>query len=154
MQVVSKSISTAMVWMLMLMAHAESRLPVTADGDPPAAGERFVRLLDDVNLGGRWVLRRDTVHPAGPGRLVRQQGAVKVEAEKDGARVKPVTVIHSGDRVIVEEKTKAVDVRLQGVALAFGAKGDVVKVKLTAGGWLVLGIVEAQGRVRLVGEGR
>lgn len=118
------------------------------------AGAQAVRVLEDVSTGDRWVLERDRAHPAGPGRLVLQENGTKPAGEKRGVKVKPSPMIHGGDRVVVVEKTEAVQARLQGVALASAGRGELVKVRLTVGGWLVRGIAEAPGQVRLVGEAR
>jgi hypothetical protein len=159
------SIAAAVMVAAMQMAMAQNASSAAA-GKPAAGEEKSMHVLDDVNTGDRWVLTRDTAHPGGPGRLLRLDRPVRIDRQDrqecvDGSEpvanravVKPVMVIRGGDRVVVEEKTAAIEARLQGVALAPAGVGELVNVRLTAGGWLVRGMVEESGRVRLVGEAK
>lgn len=126
-----------------------------------ALGERaigeIVRQIDDPNTGVRWLLVRDTRHPAGPGLLIPAAGQVKTRpAGHDAREALPsllVRVIHAGDRLVVEESTAAFDARLEGIALGAGRLGQQIAVRLVLGGKVVRAQVTAPGRATLQAEG-
>ena len=106
-----------------------------------------VREIDDPHIGDRWMLVRDPVHPGGPGRLV-------LAADVNGIRLGKMTVaprmpaprssstpersvIHAGDKLIVEEHTAIVDARLEGIALSPAIGRAFLRVRLSIGGEVV-----------------
>jgi hypothetical protein len=120
---------------------------------------QIVREIDDPHLGTRWLLMRDPVHPAGPGRLVMislVRGTVQVR--QTGAPASEVIanplqpVIHAGDRVIVEENSPVVEARLEAVALGPAALGSALEVRLKIGGLVVRAIARGPGRAALQPE--
>lgn len=115
-----------------------------------------VRTINDPGTGVRWLLERAPAHPAGPGRLVPvgagNGGAERADAE---ASNRPAAlVIHSGDRVRVEEKTDVVDMCLDAVAQGAAGRGGELTVRLAPSGWLMKVVALAPGRARPAVEAR
>ena len=111
--------------------------------------ETVVREIDDPHSGDRWLLMRNPTCPGGPGRLVLAaavpSGARQSRAE--GSSPSPVlTVIHTGDRLIVEENTPLVAARLEAVALGPASPGSPLKVRLALGGRVVRAVALSAGR--------
>jgi hypothetical protein len=124
---------------------------------PAYSPGQLVRVIDDPNLGDRWLLIRDPNHPGGPGRLVlanrsrsetgRSGSAGAPEAGKPGTdQVLASPVIHTGDLLVVEENTAVVEARLEAVALGPAWAGSSFDVRLKIGGKVVRAIALAQGR--------
>jgi len=124
--------------------------------DPEMQGHgTIIREIDDPHLGDRWVLMRNPAYPAGPGRLVlaaaglsgvRQSGA-------EGSSPAPaLPVIHTGDRLIVEENTALVAARLEAVALGPASPGSLLKVRLAIGGGVVRAVALSPGRAAFAPE--
>lgn len=97
-----------------------------------------IREIDDPRNGDRWILTRDSSHPAGPGRLVLLASVAILTGqpapEEEAPAPIPAPVIHAGDRVIVEEHTAVVEARLEGVAMGPAPAGSAVNVRLSIGG--------------------
>jgi hypothetical protein len=121
-----------------------------AESRPAISRDNIVRAFEDAATGNEWVLERNAEHPGGPGRLVIMTGSTSQSARKPP--IKPVPVIRGGEKVTVEEKNASVTTRLEGVALSSAAPGEVLKVRLAVGGWLVRAIAESPGKARLAGE--
>jgi hypothetical protein len=164
---VSRVTTRAMV--VAAIAALAAALPAagqTALADTPSAEQRpgyVVREIDDSATGDRWLLVRDAINPAGPGRMVRIEtgvadsaGGVEGEpARKDtqspaAAPVRPV--IHAGDAVIVEEHTSVVDARLEAVALGSAAVGAPFRARLKIGGKVVRAVALDAGRAEMTPE--
>ena len=120
------------------------------------APSRAIREIDDRHTGARWLLLRDADRPGGPGRLtlagsLRDEGGAKSN-EKDaaaqgvGAVADARRVIHGGDRLVVEENTPVVAVRLEAVALGPAAAGDSLQARLAIGGKVMRVVALAPGR--------
>ncbi|HTX74828.1 MAG TPA: hypothetical protein VMD29_01395 [Terracidiphilus sp.] len=130
-------------------------------GTPPG---NVIREIVDESTGDRWLLVRNANCPAGPGRLVRvaasaparegfepSRGQDKSAAGAGDAQFHPV--IHSGDVLVVEERTAVVDARLEAVALGPAAVGSAFRARLKIGGRMVQAIALAAGRAELDREG-
>ena len=142
------------------------RSPLPACGQTALAGaasaERLhgqvVQEIDDAATGDRWVLVRDAMNPAGPGRMVRIASSGWIQgqaAQKDGrSRTSPplCPVIHAGDAVIVEEHTAVVDARLEAVALGPAVVGAAFRARLKIGGKVVRVVARAAGRAEMMPE--
>jgi hypothetical protein len=138
-----------------LLSSGSAILSVDAE---PAGGDRtrdgLVREIDDPHTGRRWLLLRDSLHPAGPGRLIAAAPAPggvdseKAHSEGYADRAKAV-ILHTGDRVVLEEDTPTVTARLEAVALGPAWAGGAVQVRLRIGGQVVRAVAVAPGRVSL-----
>ena len=127
---------------------------------PAVLPGRLIRVIEDPNLGERWLLLRDLDHPAGPGRLMHAAGGVsRVESGQTGkpataAALKsmseaPRPVIHAGDRVILEGISAVAVVHLEAVALGSAGAGSVFNARLQVGGKIVRAVALATGRAAL-----
>ncbi len=118
-----------------------------------------IRVIDDRTTGDRWLLVRDTVHPEGPGKMVRVKSPFEIANRDDSnpgrgpvgvAAVKTAPpAIRAGDRVIVEEHSPAVDARFEAVALGSAAIGSELPVQLKIGGKIVAVMALGTGRAEL-----
>ena len=144
-------------------AQASSRvLPASATSGQAeqSLGSSVVREIDDPHNGDHWLLVRDSDHPGGPGRMILGgknvvQPVSDVSTPSRQARLipaLPMPVIHGGDRVIVEEHSARVDVRLEAVALGPAVSGSPLNVRLTIGGDVVRGVALGPGRVAFAKE--
>ena len=98
-----------------------------------------------------WRYEPNSSHPEGPARLVHEEEAPvfsSCQAVKHKADAVP-TVIHAGDRLVVEEHTTKADIRLSAVALAPAAIGKVLMARLLPGGRVVRVVAAAQGSALL-----
>lgn len=124
------------------------------------AMQRALREIDDPKTGTRWLLVRDERHPAGPGRLIQaatQEG--RSAGPSVGLAADPVLpakilaplpiVIRSGDRLVVEEESSVIEMRLEAVALGPATVGKTLDARLKAGGKVVRVVALGAGRVRL-----
>jgi len=128
----------------------------------------IVREFTDPHTRAHWLLLREAGHGGGPGRLV-----AVMEAPAEGARSKGlpnlpegvrsasgtasngarlVPVIHSGDRVIVEQHTPLIDARLEAVAMAPAAHLARFPVRLKPSGKVVQAVALGPGLAGLVQE--
>ena len=108
-------------------------LPMPAQSAP---GE-----IRDPFTGATWRMERDAEHPGGPARLVLvSPGDVLLS---NHAVWTPV--IHSGERIVIEEHSPVLDARLEAVALANAAEGEILRARMVIGGAVVV--------VRCVGRG-
>jgi len=113
---------------------------------------RVVRAMDDRNTNLRWLLLKDGQHPTGPGRLVAIQTSSRNAAAADSQRlgsgpVRPLIKI--GDRVVVEEHTRAFDARFEAVALEAASAGSNLRVRLRLGGKIVDAVAQGPGLVEM-----
>ncbi|MGD0911439.1 MAG: hypothetical protein ABR928_06055 [Terracidiphilus sp.] len=136
-------------------------LVIVSSPGSPRSTEEIVREINDPATGDRWLLKRDAEHPAGPGRmvLVARKNAVPKQAnssvENAGVGFEtgaPATLIHAGDRLVVEEHTRLIDAVLEAVALAPAAQGGALRVRLSIGGRVVKAVAIAPGRALLSPE--
>ena len=143
---------------------------------PPAQGQS---LLVDPCLGHRWMRVADPRHPAGPARLVEvgpeanAPNAARVLASRTIAtagpgnsppdqrlrpgvrppQAVPAFVIHSGERVMVEQATAQIRARFAAVALESAAAGAPLRVRLMAGANGQTGVLGPVVSVVAVGSG-
>ena len=144
-----------MIWIATLL------LAVAVAGQQPS-GE-VLRQIDDPGAHGVWLLTRDPVHPAGPGRMVWVPDKVRLrEAAGDAAGVDPGMarselgatriarpVILAGDRVLVVEETPVVDAWLMATALNPAPLGMAFHARLEIGGQVVRAVAVRPGVARL-----
>jgi hypothetical protein len=124
-----------------------AQVPQTSATPAPAA---VVREIDDPQTGVRWLLLQDANHPGGPGRLVQvsaegsASGGTPVAGKSGEAPLHPI--IHTGDRLLIEEHTAIADAQLEAVALSPAVVGSAFQARLKIGGKVV--------RVMALGPGR
>ena len=146
----------------MAAAAGQTPVPTAVDSGAPLGprpiGE-VLRQIDDPAGHGTWLLVRDPVHQAGPGRLIWvARGASPALPATDTAAAAPVPqealkpIIFAGDQVVVEEQTAVVDARLAATALNPAPAGASLHVRLEVGGKVVRAIAVAPGRARLAPE--
>jgi hypothetical protein len=127
------------------------------------ASVEAVREICDPHTGNHWLLIRDASHPGGPGRLVLvvHMGNELRQGELRSAqpRIAPASdrvpfspVIHTGDRLIVEENTAVAEARLEAVALGPAVSGAPLNVRLRIGDKVVRTVALAPGRAALQPE--
>jgi hypothetical protein len=128
---------------------------VSAPAPSPATRE-VVREIDDPATGNRWLLKRDSQNPGGPGRMVllasehSQLTSARVRIEAENIETgRSSAMIHAGDSLIVEEHTTLVDAFLEAISLAPAAQGGVFRVRLSLGGREVNARAIAPGRALL-----
>jgi hypothetical protein len=115
----------------------------------------ILREIDDPHNGDRWLLIRNDQYPGGPGRLVRiaiGQPTSEAAMQQSARQAEVVLVIHSGDRLTVEEHTPVVDAVLEARALRPAAAGAVFEVRLAIGGKVVRAVALGPGRAALEPE--
>lgn len=121
----------------------------------------ILREIDDPHNGDRWLLMRDDRHPGGPGLLLLVSAArsipapasvtvsVSASALSQPQQESPAPIIHTGDRVIVEEDTPVASSRLEAVALNPARPGAMFNARLVLGGRVVRVSALAAGRAIL-----
>ena len=124
---------------------SRAEVPVTSSAPDTAISSSAMgqlwRVIDDPHTGARWLLVRDGIHPAGPGRLILLAGAGSQHSQDGAETVYPSyatqfgavslrPVIRTGDRLVVEENTAVAEVRLEAVALGPAGVGSELKVRL------------------------
>jgi hypothetical protein len=121
---------------------------------PPAAD--LFREIDDPSSGTRWLLFRDPIHPGGPGRLVPLGPwplALGPSSSVPGPwRLALRPVIHSGDRIVVEQNTPVIEARFEAIALGPAVPGATLQARLRIGGRVVRAVALAPHRAALVPE--
>jgi hypothetical protein len=112
-----------------------------------SAAGTIVREIDDPSNGDRWLLVRDPERPGAPGRLILPSAQPGSAAQSALAGLaSPVPVIHTGDRLTVEQNTSLVRARLEAVALSAALLGSPLKVRLVPGGAVMLAVALGPGR--------
>jgi hypothetical protein len=112
------------------------------------------RVIRDPHTSMCWLLERNPARRSGPGRMVLlgEQEALDLESARIAKKVaemkkeKASPVIRSGDRVVVEENSVAVEARLEAVALASAIEGAEFRVRLAIGGHILRVVAIAPGR--------
>lgn len=124
------------------------------------AMRRALREIDDPKTETRWLLVRDERRPAGPGRLIQiptrkglsggQPGGLAADTVSSAKILAPLpVVIRSGDRLVVEEHSRVVEMRLEAVALGPATAGKTLDARLKVGGKVVRVVALGAGRARL-----
>jgi len=111
--------------------------------------ERIFREIRDPRTGTHWIVLRSAENPAGPGRAVAAPDAGAKEDQAAAATI----VIRAGDKVVLEERTPAVEASLEAVALGAATIGSRLDVRLKIGGKVVRAVALAPGRAALVPSG-
>jgi len=122
-----------------------------------SASASYVREIFDRSSGDRWILQRDETGSPGPGRMVlmtsparpmdsRGRERASSHKRREGNSTALVPIIHTGERLIVEEYTAKIEAWLEGVALGQATTGAVLAVRLKMGGRTVMAIAQAPGR--------
>lgn len=134
---------------------------LAARGQAPRGVQgRLLRVIDDPNLGQRWLLVRDPAQPAGPARLVLASVLPSTDAQSSqtdagagplpaafaaqAARLRPV--IRAGDRLLLEQDSDLARVRLEAVAMQPAAAGTTLRARLAIGGKVVQVLALGPGR--------
>ncbi len=150
----------SLVWSAFLPANCRARAAQVVKASIRSATEvnqsleaGVLKEIDDSCTGDRWLLVRDTDHPAGPGRLVRitrtgrlvQTGGQEatIPNSREGAAV---PVIHTGDALILEESTPLVEARLEARAMGPAVCGGEFEARLAIGGKIVRAVALGKGR--------
>jgi hypothetical protein len=123
---------------------------------------RALRSIDDSPTGSHWLLIRNPVHPAGPGRLVnastaRGEEPVLVPDQKIATKVRDIEpplhfVIRGGDSLIVEDDNGNANVRLEAVALGPAGVGSEFQVRLKIGGASINVVALSAGRAKIAAQ--
>jgi len=135
---------------VVLSSEVPDRMPALLPG-------RLVHVIEDPNLGDRWLLCRNLDHPGGPGRLLlvaanRAVSGSSLTGSSQGAEVSAVfqdaarPAIRAGDRVVVEENSAVAEARLGAVALESATAGSAFHARMEIGGRVL--------RVVAIGSGR
>ncbi len=139
--------------------QGEHRSSTTAN-EATVFGTVAEREIDDPSTGRRWILRRDTFHPEGPGRLVPVIGEGNIDTSAAAGDLRPSEplvrekslqpVIRAGDEVVVEEHTDVIETRLAAVALGSAPKGGTFRARLKINGRVVRAKAVDAARAMLV----
>lgn len=133
---------------------------------------QVVREIDDPHTGDRWLLVRDLRQPGYPGQMIlasdvpatsrrlepgtEAPAAIPIAAPipaNSSALLRTTPVIHTGDRLVLEETTPMIDARLEAVALAPALAGASLRVRLVLGGRVLKALALGAGRVTFAMEG-
>jgi hypothetical protein len=147
-------------------AGRSPRVAVSSPGLAPRESlepGQFVRVIEDLNLGDRWMLYRDFDHLGGPGHLLlisawrpgaspAGRGGNTPSAAADGNKGALRPAIHAGDRLVVEENSPLAEARLRAVALESATAGSAFNVRLEIGGRVIKAIALNSARATLLRE--
>jgi hypothetical protein len=103
-------------------------------------GFHAVRIIVDPATQRRWLLERNTEHPARPALLtpVKADGSCCVcsieqtTGRRNGLQIQPT--VRAGDALVVVEDAPAWHAEMEAVALSYGSPGDSILVRLRIGG--------------------
>ena len=127
------------------------------------AGEAYgpLRIIEDPGTRRRWLVERNLLHPTAPGRTILvpdSYSCAAASAERFSLQSKShlerssQPIIHSGDSVIVIERTPLLDARLEAIALSTVSPGEQFSVRLKIGGRAFRAIATAPGHATLIPE--
>ena len=113
----------------------------------------ITREIDDPSSGGHWLLVQNADHPGGPGRLFLVNRDAPSELPAILGHYPParalVPVIRAGDALIVEEHTKVVDARFEGIALGPARTGETFRIRVRLGGTVLRAVATGSGHAVL-----
>jgi hypothetical protein len=129
----------------------------------PGTGFRIWRVRNDPELKRRWVWVVSCDAPGHPAQILsaplRDAGESQAKegigigsaAGGQASRTGEPPLVRRGDAVVVFESGKAYSMRLSGVALEVGRRGDKIRIRLTAlhGTVVVTGTVAGKDEIRL-----
>ncbi len=118
----------------------------------PAA--RLLRVIPDPGAHSVWLLQLDPLHPAGPGRLTEVR-APGMSSDLQGSGVgnpalpnPALSLVRTGDHILIEQHTPQVDSWLSGVALEPAGLNTTFRLRL-AGGQVLRAVAIHAGKARL-----
>ncbi len=99
-----------------------------------SAGGRIVSERTDPGTGARWVLMRDTGHPAALAHWVLAEAGKDKRTAAGSEASEQKLMICAGDRIVVEERTSVMSAWLEATALTSAATGGELRARLAIGG--------------------
>ena len=124
---------------------------------------RITHIVEDHGTGQRWLFARNNEHPSSPARMVplpRDHQCDALDFNETGsaghatARKDLIPTIRVGDRLIVGEHTAVSDASFEAIALADGAPGELISVRLKIGGRVLRAFVNGPHSALLPSLGR
>ena len=121
-----------------------------------AAEESVVTERTDPATGAHWVLVRDASNAAGPARwvLATARGQTGARSRVDPGVSPQTSVIHAGDRIVVEEQTTVLEARFEATALTGAKSNERLRARLTIGGRVLSARAIAPGLAEIEEETR
>jgi Chaperone for flagella basal body P-ring formation len=119
-----------------------------------AAGESVVTERTDLATGARWMLMRDASNGGGPARWVLETAGMD---KATGGMLKAVErklLIHSGDKIVVEEQTAVLHARFEATALTSAKSNESLRARITIGGRVLSARAIAPGLAEIKEETR
>jgi hypothetical protein len=115
-------------------------------------GLRAMRIIEDPATHRRWLLERNTDHPAWPASLIPVRGdfsccACSIEettSRRRGLQVQPT--VHAGDVLVLVDDAQNWHAEMEAVALSYGSPGDSILVRLRIGGKVTRATVVSKDR--------
>jgi hypothetical protein len=124
--------------------------PRTVSASANRASLPILREIRDPHTGVCWQLLLNAAAPAGPAQMTQaatpENSCARRPADQDAQRF----AIRRGDRVVVEEHTRAADARLEAVAMGAAMVGSSLDLRLKIGGRVVRAVAIAPGRAALL----
>ena len=113
---------------------------------------RAMRIIEDPATHRRWVLERNSDHPAGPGLLIPVRGdgsccfcsIEETPSRRTGFQIQPI--VHAGDALVLVEDARNWHAEMEAVALSYGSPGDSIMVRLRIGGKVTRATVVSRTR--------
>ena len=134
---------------------------VAGDQSQPAIGPVF-RKIDDPAAGGCWLLARNTMHPEGPGKLVRVagqdrdcdrgSGSRSLRQQRQSSRLPFRVVIHPGDRLLVEQHSLLVNAQFEATAIEPAVPGERFGARLRVNGKVVTVVAVRAGLAEMTAD--
>jgi hypothetical protein len=133
-------------------ARSQTNACITNSGEFIASPScRVIRAIEDPATRQHWLLVSDPGRPAAPALLVRTPPYSSVPVERRSkSQISSLPVIHSGDRLVVSEKTAVSEGRFDATALSAAALGEVLTARLKLGGSVLHVLATAPGQATLV----
>jgi|GEM_PF-993705 hypothetical protein len=146
-----------LMWMFLGACVASICTRAVATGSTDSL-KGIYRTVRDPHTGFCWAVNRNTENPGGPGRMIQtldeecaRSRSIKYCFGVCGPEHNMQTpVIQSGDRLVVQESSPIVEVRLEAVALSPASLGAQFNARLTIGGRVIRAVALGAGRAELV----
>ena len=115
-------------------------------------GFHAVRIIADPSTHRRWLLERNTEHPAWPALLTPVNGdgsccgcsIEETSGRRSKLQIQPT--VRAGDVLVVVEDARAWHAEMEAVALSYGSPGDSIMVRLRIGGKVARATVVSRTR--------